>query len=82
MAYAEDLFGDGIGREITVLITNGEQRVIAGILMDIDGDMLMIHDYGPRPGHHGPHACVPGMCVFPVDATEVCEAIMGALVAW
>lgn len=82
MGMAEDIFGDAIGREITVLITDGDTRVIAGILMDIDGDTLMIHDFGPRPGKHGAHACVPGMCVFPVEVTDVCESITGACVAW
>lgn len=82
MGMAEDVFGDAVGREITVLIADGDQRVIAGILMSIDGDTLMIHDHGPRPGANGPHACVPGMCVFPVEVTDVCESITGEQVAW
>lgn len=83
MAYAEDIFGDGIGREITVLVPGDcdDRRVVAGILIDIDGDTLMIHDHGPLPGRPAEHVCVPGMCVFPIAATEVSEAILGALVA-
>lgn len=82
MAFAEDIFGDAVGREITVLIMDGDQRVIAGVLIDIDGDTLMIHDHGPRPGYPAEHVCVPGLCVYPVEATEVCESIMGEQVAW
>lgn len=77
--YGEDIFGDAIGREITVLVPGAcdERRVVAGILIDVDGDTLMIHDYGPLPGYPAEHVCVPGLCVFPIDATTVCEAMTG-----
>lgn len=79
MAFAEDIFDGSIGKVITVerlgrgSAGHADCEIITGVLVDVDGDTLMIHAGG---GSGYPvHGCLPGdVCMVEIDATDVCGA--------